>query len=256
MRKRRSDPSVLGEPHLRAGPHVPDPSEARAARVLDKARASADAEDQRVEHTVWDEPGLSPELAGQAPPAQLTYSRWLEKRRGEVSGARSWGVTLALALAAGPWAVLGAFYGSGQTAFSLIVIVLIGPTVEEVMKTAAAMYVIERRPFLFKSPVQIAVCVVAGALVFATLENLLYLNVYVPQPPVWLVRWRWSVCVALHVGCTLVAGLGLMRIWRDTWERRARPRLVLGFPYLVTAIVIHGTYNALAVVLTFVQQRL
>ena len=62
-------------------------------------------------------------------------------------------------------------------------------------------------------------------------------------------RWgcRWTVCVGLHMGCALVAGLGLMRIWRDVWARRARSRLPLAMPYLFAAVAVHGVYNALAI---------
>jgi len=251
-----SDPSISGEPHLRGGGFRPDPSEARADRTLRKARGKRDPEEEAVEHGVWDEPGISPVLAGAPLPGQLTYRAWLEKRWGEVSPARSWGVTLAIALAAGPWAILGALYGSGQTVFSILAIVLFGPVVEEVMKVAAATYIVERKPYLFTHPAQIAICALAAGLAFASVENVLYLHVYIPDPPSWLTRWRWTVCVVLHTGCTFIAGLGLMRIWRDTWRRRARPRLSLGFPYLVAAMVIHGTYNGFAVILEFVKHRM
>ena len=251
-----NDPSIFHEPHLRGTPSRPDPSEKRADRTLEKARRRDATADRKVEHGVWDEPGISPDLAGDVPDGELTYARWLDLRRAQTTAARSWATTAAIALCAGPWAILGAFYGSGQTAFSIMAICVFGPVVEEVMKIAAAMYVVEKKPFLFQHPVQIAMCAVAAGLAFAAVENLLYLYVYVPNPPTWLIWWRWTVCVTMHTGCTLVAGLGVMRIWRDLWERRARPRLQLAYPYLVTAIVIHGVYNAFAVAFSLFKERL
>ena len=56
----------------------------------------------------------------------------------------------------------------------------------------------------------------------------------------------WTVCVVLHCGCSLIAGLGLMRVWRMTMATRNRPDLNLGTAYLIVAIVAHRTYNALA----------
>jgi len=39
------------------------------------------------------------------------------------------------------------------------------------------------------------------------------------------------------------------RVWQDLWRRLDRPRLALWFPHVVTAIVLHGLYNAFAVAL-------
>ena len=208
---------------------------------------SAQSEAEKVEHTVWDEPGLSHELAGQPNPAELTYAGWLDKRLSQTSAARSWGIVCLLVLLSGPWAVVGAVWGSGQTGMSVLALVVFAPLVEETMKLAAAAYVVEKRPFLFQSRFQILVCALASGLAFATLENLLYLKVYIPAPSPALSAWRWTVCTGLHTGCSLIGGLGLARIWKDLWARRGRARQPLGFPYLVTAVVIHGTYNGLAV---------
>ncbi len=242
------DPSVFDEPHLRKDKPKLDPSEARAERALASSRRGGDSEEDRVDHGVWDEPGLSPELAGSAP-AGAGYAEWLLKRRERAGVAGPWALTLGLALLAGPWAVIGAFYGSGETAFSILAIVVFGPVVEEMMKVAIATYVVEKRPYLFTSRAQIMFAGLAAGLSFASIENLLYLGVYIPHPTVGMVRWRWSVCVAMHVGCSLVASLGLARVWRDASKRLARPRLTLAYPYLVAAVVIHGAYNAFAVAL-------
>ncbi len=241
-----SDPSVFKEPHLRGRGYHPDPSEARAERTLSKANRHQ-SEEEKLEHSVWEEPGLSRELAGEVPPDEFTYSDWLEKRRAAVGLGKSWTVTLAIALAGGAWAIFGALWGRGETALSLLVIVVFAPVVEEAMKTALALYVVEKKPYLFRSTAQIAFCVLVSGLTFASVENVLYLHVYIPHPPAFLAPWRWTVCVAMHMGCSLIAGLGLMRIWKDAWARRARANLSLGYPYLLAAAVIHGVYNGLAV---------
>ena len=248
MTKHSSDPSAHQEPHLRGKGFRADPSEAKLDARPRRARAPS--EEEQVEHGVWDEPGFSPSLAGPVPPERPTYRRWLEHGRARVGPARSWAVTLGLALAAGPWAVFGAVLGGGQTSFSVLAIVVLGPVAEEMMKVAAVLYVVEKRPFLFRSPAQILLTVVTGAMVFSVVENALYLDLYMREPSPAMVAWRWTVCVALHVGCTLIAGMGLVRIWRDVWARMDRARLPLGAPYLIAAIVLHGAYNALALFLS------
>ena len=242
------DPSIDHEPHLRQRGFTADPGEAAAERLVDAA-AGRETDDQRVEHTVWDEPALTRELSGPVPDGALVYDRWLDRRIAGTSAALTWVVTLAVAAASGPWAILGALLFSGQTTLGIVMITVFAPVAEEMMKVAAALWVVEKRPFLFRSSGQIAICALAGGFVFAAVENVLYLTVYVDEPTPWLVVWRWTVCVALHMGCSFVAGLGLMKIWRLTIQHRTRPRLAVGAPYMVAAMVIHGLYNGSAVLL-------
>ncbi len=225
------------------------PTPARRKRTPARHGAARASEEEAVDQSVYDEPAFSADLAGPAAEGGLTYRRWLEQGRERVGIGRSWGVTLLLALAAGPWAILGAMLTEGQSWLGVLVLIAVAPVAEEMMKVSAALYVVERRPFLFRSSVQIMLTVLAGALVFSSVENLIYLHVYVRHPAVALIAWRWTVCVALHTGCTFIAGLGLVRIWRDAWKRMDRPRLPLASPYLATAIVLHGVYNATALIL-------
>jgi RsiW-degrading membrane proteinase PrsW (M82 family) len=247
----RHDPSVWSEPHLQGGLFgQPPPAPAAPAAGAPSANPTLQYHPPtpQIEHSVWEEPALSPELLPQPPADALTYRRWLEDRMAATPVWRSWLVTFLLALAAGPWAVVGTFLaGSGEGAFALVVLVAVGPLIEEVMKVGAALWVVEVRPYWFRSPWQIAIGAAASGLAFAAIENLLYLQLYVPNPTPQLALWRWTVCVTLHTSCTLVAGIGLIRIWRRTMHDKTRPELSLGAPLLIAAIVLHGTYNALAV---------
>ena len=248
------DPSIHEEPHRRQQSFTPDPSEGQAERIVSRA-AERSSLDDRVEHTVWDEPGLSPELAGHRADDALTYAQWFRTRTAQVSFFKSWRVTLAVALAAGPWAVIGALWTalSGQSAWQLLGVVVFGPVAEEIMKIAAPLWVVERRPFFFRSRVQIASCALISGFAFAAIENLLYLIVYVPDASPGLVMWRWTVCVAMHMGCSCVAGRGLMRVWSAGRAEFGRPQLNLGAPHIVVAMAIHGAYNAFAVVLSAIE---
>lgn len=255
MKKPSHDPSVSHEPHLQGSDFETDDSEKKVQRKQSSSARSNRSEDEQIEHTVWDEPGLSKELVGETPVGELTYRSWLKKRHEQTSESTTWLATIGVALLAGPWAILGAFLNpfisGGYTAAGIGAVVLFGPVVEEMLKAGTALIMIEKRPFLFRSPVQIFLCVLAGAAVFAVIENVLYLYVYVPDPPEGLIQWRWSICILLHMGCTLIAGMGLHRMWKDLWRRRGRPRLSIAFPYLVVAMVVHGGYNTFAVILNF-----
>jgi hypothetical protein len=244
------DPSIHDEPHLQARPFEADSSELKVEGRLDR-EASQDVSDDSVEHTVWDEIALSPELAGTAADDQLTYARWLARRMAETSWINSLWITLVVAAVAGPWGVLGALTGGGGgegSASRLVLIVFIGPVTEEIMKIAAALWVVEKRPYLFKSLWQILFCAAAGGAAFAFIENLMYLYVYLPEHSAKLAAWRWSVCVGLHMNCSFVAGVGMARIWDNAVRNRHRPQLWLGVPWFVMAMTAHGIYNGTVVV--------
>jgi len=252
MKKPPSDPSIRKEPHLQRDGFSKDMSERKADRVLDKSRESNHSKEMKVERTVWDEPALSAELVGERPSGELIYSTWLTDRRGEISFVKSTAITMGIALVAGPIAIIGAFYGSGRTVFSILAIVVFGPVIEEVMKVAMALFVVEKRPFYFRSSFQIILCVLAGSFVFSAIENLVYHHWYVPNPPAKLVQWRWTVCVALHMICSLIAGLGLVRIWKRTWKNLERPQMTLAYPFVLAAAILHGIYNGFVVVLQYI----
>ncbi len=245
-RRPPSDPSVDQEPHFLDDGYELDPSEQAAEQLLASSETQ-ETDDERVVRTVWDEPALSPELAGRPGRGALTYQTWFSKRVMETSVQKSWLVTAGAALASGPWAILGALWGSPQTPSGVMAIAVFAPAVEEIMKVAVPLVLLEKKPYLYRSRAQLVITVLVGALCFAAVENLIYLHVYVPHPSQALVRWRWSVTLFLHPAASLVSSLGLMRVWQDVRRRLRPPRLELAYPYLVAAIVLHGGYNLFAV---------
>jgi hypothetical protein len=245
MTKPEHNPGIENEPHLQVPGFTGDPTEEKAARLLGIEQSQATDTD-RVEHTVWSEPALSPQLVGQPGEDQLTYERWLEKSIRETDWAKSCWVTLLIALAAGPWGILGAIFSAGASPFVVVMVSVFGPVTEEVIKVAVALWVVEKRPYLFLSSGQILLCAACGGFAFAAIENLVYINIYFPKHTPEFVAFRWTACVALHVSCSLLAGVGLVRIWNDAIDNRHPPRLTLGVRWFVTAMVVHGLYNLLA----------
>ena len=243
------NPRVELEPHLRGIPFRLDESEARVERrEAESPRAPSDWE--RMDQGVWEEPWMRDQLpiqqGGSNDSDVMTYEGWLERGRAKYSDAATWWITLGVALAAGPWAIGGALLNGAAGLPQVFLVVLIGPIVEELMKTAIPFGVIETRPFWFRSPTQVVVCSLAGGLVFASIENVLYLHVAIANPSAQITIWRWTVCTAMHATSSTIVGLGLARIWSTTWAQRARPDMSLGYPFLVAGIVIHGLYNASA----------
>ena len=239
-----SDNSVFDEPQFQRG--------AFAGDSTDPPQETSDTHNTTplpVGQGAWDEPALSPGLAGERPAHVETYAHWLAEGIKRTSLTKSWSITLALALGSGLWAIVGALLSQIQSssAGGLLLIIVIGPLAEEMLKASAALMTIEKWPYIFKSPVQILLCCIAAALGFAILENILYLHLYIKDPTASLILWRWTVCVALHTGGSTIVALGLIRIWRHAMTTGTAPRVSLGTPYIITAAVIHGSYNFLAI---------
>lgn len=244
------DHSVENEPHLR-GAFEPDPSEARAARRLAKPRTAGQDEAEKIEHTVFDEPTFNATLAHDADGTGQRYADHVRAMREAIPASKTWAATWAMALAAGPLAVVATLMSGTAGTWGIAAIVIGAPVVEELMKIVLPLWAVERKPWLMRSRLQIAMCAVAGGIVFAAIENALYLLVYVPNPTPGLIAWRWTVCVFLHAGCTLVSAIGLMKVWSTSRRDDSRPQIALAGPYIIAAMVIHGVYNASAVVLEF-----
>ncbi|MEM7315905.1 MAG: hypothetical protein AAF497_22445, partial [Planctomycetota bacterium] len=100
------DQSVNAEPHFSNDDYQVDPSEFSADQGLDPIGRNEPLTD-RMEHTVWDEPGLNPALSGTPPKGAVTYVNWLEYNIARTSNADSWRNVAMLAAASGPFAIAG-----------------------------------------------------------------------------------------------------------------------------------------------------
>ena len=160
---------------------------------------------------------------------------------------------VAAALAAGPFAVVSALVLNSTTGFgfgALLLVVVIGPLIEELVKGAAAIHLVERRPDLVASGWVLVVIGLVTGLVFAALENVWYLVVLVDEPSRELVRWRWLFGPLVHGTGSVLVGIGAARAWRAAKAARAWPKFTLIQPWIVAAAVVHGTANAASVALS------
>lgn len=281
MGARDDEHDLSKEPLLRAADPPVDPSERKAERILKRETERPDALVPGAD-SVYDEPDILPgrqgdvieqdwscgecgynlrglvpghrcpecghiELYRPPPPDADSYRARLRNRLAGVSPVRGWSVAILALLLGGPFAVVGAFMQSSPSllaAGGMIMIVVFGPAIEETLKIAIAAMVIERRPYLFQRAEQIQLATVGSAFVFAVIENIIYLTVYIPNPNFAIIVWRWTICVGLHVGCTAIASKGLLDIWHRSITEQRKPDMGVGLRALVWAIVVHGLYNA------------
>ncbi|MFN9720274.1 MAG: PrsW family glutamic-type intramembrane protease [Planctomycetota bacterium] len=236
-----ADPSVFAEPWMQNVIHGSAPDSLPGLNQ----EATTDIE---PEDTVWDEPALANSLSDGVS-GQSWFQYFLQKSQ-QTSPVYSWWVTCCTVIVAGPLAIVGTLV-QGMISSGLTLVVVMGPTTEEIMKVAIPLWIVERRPWWFRSSAQILVCGFCSGLAFAAVENVMYLNLYVPNPTLGLTQWRWSVCVLMHAGCSVIASLGVARIWQQVFITRSRPELSSGALLVFTAILLHGTYNAMAMLLEY-----
>jgi hypothetical protein len=236
--------SAHREPALGGGPMAHDPAEFRAEPV-NRPAAEIDA----IRDAVANEPHLAHAATAGAPPA---FHIWLDDRRQRCRLFGNLGVTLLAALVGGPFAIAGAFITGRQGLFAGIYVVLFGPVVEELLKQSGMVYLLERRPYRIFAAWQFVVAAALSALIFATVENLMYIHLYADEALIDMpsfAQFRWKVCTALHVCCSVIASLGLVRVWKHQRAHGVPADLSRAFPLFVAAIAVHGIYNLCAVFL-------
>src|SRR5690606_37992269 len=159
----------------------------------------------------------------------------------------TWAVTTLAAVLGGPLAIVGALLASKPGSLPTLYLVLFGPVIEEILKQSGMTFLIEKKPWRVVGAWQFIYCAVAAGLAFAAIENVIYLHLSAPLQGISdiarLAAFRWTVCTALHVGCALIASLGLIRAWRQQSVTGGPIELGYAYPYLVAAIAIHGLYN-------------
>jgi hypothetical protein len=234
--------SVEDEPALNAGSFSPDPSECAAA-----PRSSVVNEIETIRDSVLSEP----HLAKQPHVALPRFQSWLQERRRRCTIWGNLGATALAALAGGPFALVGALMVGRDGLLAGLYVFLFGPVVEELLKQSGMVYLIEHKPYRIFAGWQFVAAAVVSAFLFASVENLMYIYLYLAGEEgldlVALAHFRWVVCTSLHVCCSAIASLGLIRVWRRQIESGTPADLSHAFPMFVVAIAVHAIYNLSAI---------
>jgi hypothetical protein len=234
--------SIEHEPALSGGSCQPDPAELRAAPTN-----LTPTELEALRDSVAGEPALP----DRRDPSQWTD--WLQRKRGQCTLAGNLGVTLLAALGGGPFAVIGALIAGQHGAGPVIYGIVLAPVIEELLKQSGMTYVLEKKPYRVFASWQFVFAAIVSGLAFGVIENLVYtgqlMAVLSPQQFARAMAFRWVVCTPLHAVWAAIASLGLIRVWKKQ-ARDGRPAdLSAAFPFFVAAMVLHGAYNAWAILL-------
>jgi RsiW-degrading membrane proteinase PrsW (M82 family) len=234
--------SIEHEPGLTGGPCQPDPAERRAA-----PGSGPPSEMEVLRDSVADEPAL-PRYRD---PSE--WAGWLARKRGQCTRAGSLGVTLLAAVAGGPFAILGALMAGQQGAGPILYAIVLAPVIEELLKQSGMTFLLEKKPYRLFAAWQFVLAAIVSGLAFGAIENLVYVGrlaaVLSPSQLAQVIAFRWVVCTPLHAGWAAIASLGLVRVWKKQ-VRDGRPAdLSAAFPFLLVAMMLHGAYNAWAMLL-------
>ena len=152
-----------------------------------------------------------------------------------------------LCVASGVFAVI-CVLAKGALGFGLLAAVMGAPVAEETAKVVLPMMWLEKEPWRFRGADTIVCACLLSAMVFASIENLMYFFVYIPREKLseGIIEYRLVVCTAMHVICAGVSAWGLVRAWRRARDGVCGFSSALAMPYIVGAMVLHGLYNACA----------
>ena len=147
----------------------------------------------------------------------------------------------------GVFAVPAVFLSGIRSWFGIIMLVFLGPFAEETLKQSGAIFQLEKMRGSIRYDWQFFLSGALGGAVFSVLENLIYQHVYLAKLPseklAAVMAFRWTICMALHVLCTVVSSMGLRHVWRESLEKECPCRISEAFPWFAAATAIHGLYN-------------
>ncbi len=128
--------------------------------------------------------------------------------------------------------------------------VIVAPIVEEALKPIGVLFLLEKRFHWLRGGGQIVLMAAGGALVFATIENIMYINVSKVASGTAYVMWRYLICTGMHLTASTIFGLGLAKVWRKMTLDGKGFRIKGLVAYYVAAAVLHGLYNATVYILS------
>lgn len=154
----------------------------------------------------------------------------------------------AVALLGGVFGIVGAFVQEVQTGGLLLLPFLGAPIIEELIKPSGVYLLLARWPRLLRGQLHTALLAALAGLSFGVIEAVVYVTLYVPDPPAWFVTYRFTVPLFLHATASFIVGLGINRGLLD-WARAGSPLPKATRNFYLAGIGLHATFNTVATAL-------
>lgn len=205
-----------------------------------------ETEMEQVLHSINHEP----QSLEEADPRETELDRLIKHHRTGMSPLALVAVVLLVAILAGPVSVLGTMAAGQRGSTGILYLVAGGPVIEEMMKLGGLLFLLEKKPWYILRGWHIIVAACVSAILFGVIENLVYSGIYLRNvnsiSHETVMTFRWSVTVVLHTATTFVGAMGLRKAWQSTIAKGRLFDSQIAEPYIAAAVVIHGSYNALA----------
>jgi len=242
-----NDPDINNEPHLRPGGIVPnyDPAIDAPLGFDSQPRHFSPHSEEDIDHSVWDEPSLTPDVSAATPESALTYANWLTQRRESWTEFNAWTVTLGVTLLSIPMAAIAAVInwttGNVFMVTDVFIACLAGPMLQEICKIAIPLWIVEKRPYFFTTWFQFFILALVTATVFAAVSNF-FLSLIVREVTMPIFLFQWVGILGLNLVTAAISTYGLETIWRNSINSGKPPKLDDGYPYFATAIGLHDVF--------------
>jgi len=242
-----NDPDIRNEPHLQQGAMYPkfDPAIDTPLGLDSAAVEFSIASEEDIDHSVWAEPTLNPDVSSAVPESALTYRKWLDQRTSSWSEFSAWTVTFGVVSLSIPFAAFAAIVSwvtSNLFVVSdLIVACLMGPLLQELCKILVPLWIVEKRPYFFTTWFQFLLIAIVTATTFSVVSNF-FLSLAVPEVTTSVFIFQWVGVLGLNLITASIANFGLEKIWRTSIKQGKPPRLEIGYPYFATAIGLHVVF--------------
>ena len=240
-----NDPDIRNEPHLLPA-HGKNPAHDPAVDAPlgfeSKAINFSQNSEEDIDHSVWDEPSLNPQVVATTPESALTYANWLNQRRANWGQWQAWTATLGVILLSCPCAAVAAviswFAGNHFFVTDVLVACIVAPFLQEIFKIAVPLWIVEKRPYLFTSWFQFFVLALVTGTIFSVVSNF-FLSLAVEEITRPFFLFQWLGVLGLNLVTAAIATFGLETIWRKTITSGKPPKLEHGYPWFATAIGLH-----------------
>jgi len=242
-----NDLDIRNEPHLRPRTNEPvfDPAIDAPLGFDSQATQFSPYSEEDIDHSVWDEPSLTPAVAAVTPESALTYANWLNQRRESWTPFNAWTVTLGVILLSFPMAVAAAFInwttGNVFLVTDVFVACVAGPMLQEICKIAVPLWIVEKRPYFFTTWFQFFIFALVTATVFAAVTNFIF-SLVIRESSMGIFMFQWVVVLGLNLVTASISTYGLETIWRNSINNEKPPKLDDGYPYFATAIGLHVVF--------------
>jgi RsiW-degrading membrane proteinase PrsW (M82 family) len=152
-----------------------------------------------------------------------------------------------LALSGGIFGIFGALLTEVSHA-SILGAYFAAPIIEETLKPSGLYLILAKWPRALRKPLYTAGLAALAGAAFAIIENLVYLNIYIPDPSSQIIIFRYTACLGVHALCSFIFGLGINRSLLDSVRGKTR-FLSYGKRYFFSAMAIHSLFNITMTVL-------